>query len=157
MEEIIYSRATPEDLETIIDLRIAFLLELSGPPSSESIQELKRHFRNYLERSLQDNYFIVYLARCGNDIAGIGGMVIREQPGSFKNPGGKVGYIMNMYTVPSFRKKRIGSNILRLLRVDAGKMGIVAFELHATEQGENMYRQDGFVKYGETTYRKYMG
>jgi predicted acetyltransferase len=154
-EEIIYSGATPDDLQTIIDLRLIFASEFSGQQTMEAVQEFRNRNREYVQRSIQNNSFIAYLARYGNEIAGIGGMVLREQPGSFKNPSGKVGYIFNMYTFPQFRRRGICSEILRLLLDQAGRMGIVAFELHASEQGEFVYKQNGFEKHSEPTYRKY--
>ncbi|MBL0105510.1 MAG: GNAT family N-acetyltransferase [Bacteroidetes bacterium] len=48
-------------------------------------------------------------------IAGHGVLVYRRQPGNFQNPKGKVGYIMNMYTIPSFRRKGICTTILKAL------------------------------------------
>lgn len=154
-EEIIYSKASLADLPTLVNLRLIFAKEFSGQQTAEAIQEFKNHNGKYLERSIKNNSFIAYLARCGNEIAGVGGMVIREQPGNFKNPSGKVGYIFNMYTFPSFRRKGICSEILKLLLEQAGRMGIVAFELHASEQGEFVYKQNGFEKHSEPTYRKY--
>jgi GNAT superfamily N-acetyltransferase len=61
-----------------------------------------------------------------------------------------------MYTVPEFRRMGISSNILNRL-VDTGKeMGITAFELHATEVGEHVYKKNGFLIHNEPTYRKFM-
>ncbi len=153
--EIIYSRATLDDLQTIVNLRLVFASEFAGQQTAKAIQELKNFNQEYLERSIQNNSFIAYLARQGSEIAGIGGMVLREQPGNFKNPSGKVGYIFNMYTFPQFRRRGICSHILRLLLEQASRMGIVAFELHASEQGEFVYKQNGFEKHSEPTYRKY--
>jgi predicted acetyltransferase len=156
MEEIIYSRATLNDLPTIIDLRLIFAIGFSGQQSLESVQEFKKCNQEYLEKSIQSNSFIIYLARHGNEIAGMGGIVLREQPGSFKNPTGKVGYLMNMYTFPLFRRRGICSHILKLLLEEAGRMGIMAFELHASEEGEFVYKQNGFEKHSEPTYRKFI-
>ena len=155
MEEIAYSRATLTDLQTIVNLRVIFASEFSGQQSLGSIQEFKKYNQEYLERSIQNNSFIVYLARHGGEMAGIGGMVIREQPGSFKNPTGKVGYLMNMYTFPSFRKRGICSEILKLLLAEAANMGIKAFELHASKDGESVYKQHGFEMHSEPTYRRH--
>jgi hypothetical protein len=105
---------------------------------------------------MQNNSFIVYLAKRGNEIAGMGGIVIRQQPGSFKNPSGRVGYIMNMYTFPFFRRMGICTKILNLLLTEAGLFGINAFELHASEMGEKVYELNGFVKHNEPTYRKFI-
>jgi predicted acetyltransferase len=156
MEGITYSRATISDLQTIIDLRLIFAIEFSGPQTSESIQNFKNHNQDYIQRSIQNNSFIAYLAKIGNEIAGMGGLVIREQPGNFRNPSGKVGYLFNMYTFPKFRRKGICSELLRLLLEEAGSMGIMAFELHASEEGESVYKQNGFAKHPEPTYRKYI-
>ena len=95
-------------------------------------------------------------ARHGSKIAGIGGMVLREQPGSLKNPTGKAGYIMKMYTFPSFRRLGICSDILKLLLEEAGRLDINAFELHVSEMGEFVYVQNGFKKHNEPTYRKFI-
>jgi predicted acetyltransferase len=154
-EEIIYSRVTLDDLQTVINLRLIFASEFSGQQSAEAIQKFKNHNREYLQRSIANNSFIAYLARYGNEMAGIGGMVFREQPGSFKNPSGKIGYVFNMYTFPQFRRRGICTDILRLLLEQADRMGVVAFELHASEQGEFVYKQNGFEKHDEPTYRKY--
>jgi predicted acetyltransferase len=156
LENITYSRATLEDLQAVVDLRVIFAIEFSGQQSLESVMEFKKYNQEYLERSIQSNSFIAFLARNGNDIAGLGGLVIREQPGSFKNPTGKVGYLMNMYTFPLFRRRGICSDILKLLIEEASRMGIIAFELHASEQGEFVYKNNGFEKHSEPTYRKYI-
>jgi GNAT superfamily N-acetyltransferase len=154
-EEIIYSRVTPDDLQIIVNLRLIFASTFSGQQTAEAIEEFKNYNQEYLQRSIQNNSFIAYLAKHGDEIAGVGGMVFREQPGNFKNPTGKVGYVFNMYTFPPFRRKGICSEILKLLLEQAGRMGIVAFELHASEQGESVYKQNGFEKHSEPTYRKY--
>ncbi len=156
LDEITYSRATMEDLQSVIDLRLIFAIEFSGQQSPDAVLEFKKYNQQYLERSIQNNSFLVFLARHQGEIVGMGGMVIREQPGSFKNPRGKVGYIMNMYTFPLFRRRGICSAILKLLLEEAGHLGIIAFELHASEIGESVYVQNGFKKHHEPTYRKFI-
>jgi hypothetical protein len=77
-------------------------------------------------------------------------------PGNFKNPSGKWGCIMNMYTLPAYRRKGICKGILNLLVDEGKKYGITAFELHATIDGEKVYVQDGFIHHNEPTLRKYV-
>lgn len=156
MAEISYSRATIEDLQTIIGLRLIFATEFSGQQSQEAIQDFKENNQHYLEWAIQNNCFVVILAMHEREIAGVGGIVIREQPGSFKNPTGRVGYVMNMYTFPQFRRRGICSEILKLLLDEAGRLNVKAFELHASEMGEFVYRQNGFEKHSEPTYRKFV-
>jgi hypothetical protein len=83
-------------------------------------------------------------------------MMLREQPGNFKNPSGKWAYIMNMYTYPSFRRLGICTGILKALTDEASLNNITAIELHATKNGELVYVQNGFVIHNEPTYRKFI-
>jgi len=160
MNEITYYKADQNNIQTLIDLRIEFLTEVQhecffGEASAQSIKMLKRDLADYLLKSL-NNTCIFYLAKDGNEDVGVGGIVIREHPGSFKNPSGKFGYIMNMYTVPSFRKRGICTNILNLLIDEAKESGIVFFQLHASKQGEPIYRNNGFEIHNEPTYDKHI-
>ena len=91
---------------------------------------------DYFSKATVDGTCISFIAKSGNEIAGIGSVHIREMPGNFKNPSGKWGYIMNMYTVPEFRRFGICTAILKELIDASTKAGATAFELHATESGQ---------------------
>lgn len=155
MTQITYHKATPTDVEILVDNRMLFALELSGAQPQEAIDALKIQTTAYFSKATSENTCISFIAKCGNEVAGIGSVMVREQPGNFKNPSGKWGYIMNMYTVPAFRRKGVCKGILNALVEDGLKSGITAFELHATKEGELVYAQNGFEFFKEPTYRKY--
>jgi len=73
-------------------------------------------------------------------------MVVREQPGNFEIPNGKTGYILNMYTIKEYRKNGIGSMLFQKLIDEARLMGLAKIELHATKDGEPVYRKFGFIE-----------
>lgn len=155
MDYILYSEATAADCKHLAKYRIAFLTELMGPQTDECVQTVTKELENYFSRAIDDKEYVGWLARHNGEIVGTGGMALRAQPGNFRNPTGRTGYIMNMYTVPAYRKQGICSALLAKL-VDAGKaMGIDTFELHATTDGAPVYEKHGFVKHHEPTYRKY--
>lgn len=156
MLEITYHRASLTDVQTLVDYRIEFLLCLMGPQTTDAITELKRNLYNYFNETLLNNNYISYIAKHGNEIVGIGGMALRVQPGSIKNPTGKFGYLLGMYTIPLYRRKGICSKILDLLIAEGKNSGVTAFELHATKDGEYVYTQHGFEPHIEPTYRKYI-
>jgi len=142
--QIDYSLATIHDIPALIALRIEFLTELFGEQSSENILALANQLATYFDKHITDGTYYCYLAKSGDEIAGIGGIIIRERPGGFKPNSGLTGYILNMYTKEGFRKMGIGKEILHRL-VSLGKnLGIGQVELHATEQGESLYRNYGF-------------
>ena len=156
MKNITYHKATRDDIETLVDNRIKFAIELSGEQTAEAISTLKIQMTDYFSRAITKNKCISFIAKCDGEIAGIGSVQIREQTGNFKNPSGKWGYIMNMYTIPVFRRNGICKDILNKLITEAVKLGITAFELHATKEGELVYKQNGFEIHNEPTYRKFL-
>ena len=155
MQNITYHKATQTDLQTLVDMRIAFSIELMGTQTQVDINNLKTQLANYFTQAINQTCF-AYIAKQNNLVVGIGELIVRTQPGNFKNPTGIVGYLMNMYTLPAFRKQGICAQILNQLINDAKQKGITLFELHATQAGENVYVQNGFKKHTEPTYRKYI-
>jgi predicted acetyltransferase len=155
MNTITYNRATQADVETLVENRILFALELNGEQPQEKVDALRKQMTAYFLKATLDNSCISFIAMCDQQVAGIGSVHLREVPGNFKNPSGKWGYIMNMYTVPAFRRKGICKGILNALMEDATKLGAMVFELHATEEGEFVYKQNGFEIHNEPTYRNF--
>ena len=153
--EIIYHKATPEDAILLADYRIRFATELSGPQSEETVVALHNQLKKYFKDAAAKNLCVSFIAKCDGKVAGIGSMVYREMPGGFKIVSGKWGYIMNMYTLPEFRRRGICRSILNLLVEEGKKNGVGAFELHATSEGEFVYKQSGFLKHSEPTYRMF--
>lgn len=153
--EISFYKAGVDDVPILVDNRILFAFELGGEQPKEKVEVLKTQMTNYFTKATADQSCISIIAKCGEEIAGIGTLHIRELPGNFKNPSGKWGYIMNMYTVPQYRRKGICKSILNLLVEEGKKLGITAFELHATKAGEMVYLQEGFSIHIEPTLRKY--
>ena len=152
---ISYHKASKDDVATLVENRILFALELSGSQNEDVIQQLRTQMTNYFTKATEDNSCISFIAKSNEKVAGIGSVHLKEMPGNFKNPSGKWGYIMNMYTIPEFRRNGICKNILNLLVEEGQKIGVTAFELHATEEGEKVYTQEGFVHHNEPTLRKF--
>ncbi|MCC7025402.1 MAG: GNAT family N-acetyltransferase [Saprospiraceae bacterium] len=154
LSNITYHRATQSDIHTLVDYRILFALELSGNQDEDLVQFLRKQMTSYFTNATADHSCISFIAQCDGKVAGIGSVHFRQMPGNFKNPSGKWGYIMNMYTISEFRRKGICKHILNLLVAEGRKYGVTAFELHATEAGEKVYIQEGFIQHKEPTLRK---
>lgn len=156
MNEINYYKATVVDVTDLVENRIAFALELSGEQPIDKINELRKQMMHYFSDATVNGECISILAKCNKEVAGIGTLHIRQLPGNFKNPTGKWGYVMNMYTVPKYRRRGICKDILNALVKEGEKVGVAAFELHATKEGEFVYVQNGFLIHEEPTYRKFL-
>jgi ribosomal protein S18 acetylase RimI-like enzyme len=139
-------RATKSDIETIIEYRITFLKERHGNQALELESRLRQSLRQYFTKSLKDDSFVSWIVEYENKPIGFSGMVIREQPGSFEIPSGKTGYILNMFTLKEYRRNGIGSILFQKLMEEAKQKNLDKIELHATSDGEPIYKQFGLVK-----------
>lgn len=155
MNQISYRRAEQPDVPILTEYRIRFALELSGPQAEEKVIQLRRQLSDYFNHTMNKDCISV-IAECEGEVAGIGSVMLRQTPGNFRNPSGKWGYIMNMYTNPAFRRHGVCRNILNLLVKLANEQGATAMELHATKEGEMVYTKEDFVLHSEPTYRKFL-
>jgi GNAT superfamily N-acetyltransferase len=156
MKKISYQIATISDIELLVQSRIDFLEDHWGKQEPSSVEKLRPELKKYFSTAIASGEYIAIMALNENKLIAVGGVVLRWQPGSFKIPEGKIGYIMNMYTIPEFRKQGISSAILDLLLEESKKRGYTVFELHATKSGEPVYIKNGFYKHSEPTYRKFI-
>ena len=150
-----YIKATAADIDAVVEMRMLFSIEYAGVQSPEVEVQLRQNLSDYFIKELDKNY-LCWFAKVDGEVASIAGMVIRINPGNVKNPSGIWGYIMNVYTLPKYRRMGLSKNILERLVESAKERGITAFELHATKDGEPVYQKAGFEKFGEPTYRKYL-
>jgi GNAT superfamily N-acetyltransferase len=155
--EIQYYLATEEDIPLLIQYRVEFMYEFMyefvKEVAANDVETLKNNLDIYLRRAIPAKIFIAWYARCGDAFAGMGGIIIREMAPNILNLTGMQGYIVNMYTLPQFRKQGISSSILSRLIDSAKEQGVTSFELHASPSGEPVYIKRGFKLHGEPTYR----
>ncbi len=155
MYSIDYQRLTFNDIEDFVELRIMFALEIAGVQPIEKVNAVRQQLIDYFTKATANNTCISYLARHEGKIVGIGSVHLIDRPGNFKNISGKWGYIMNMFTMPNYRRKGISNRILNELMTAAVDCGVTAFELYATPTGEFVYTKNGFELFKVPSYRRY--
>ena len=143
--ELIYHRATAEDLEVLTKTRAVVLREANGLPGDADLSAVEAQTREYYRRALADGSYVAYLVYDGEALVGAGGVSYFQVTPTCKNPSGKKAYIMNMYTAPSHRRRGIAWHTLDLLVKEARRAGAVV-SLEATAAGRPMYEKYGFVK-----------
>lgn len=140
---IIYRMATMDDLESLVDLRAAFLAEPVG--ADPSYPPLLEALRLYFASALPTGEFMGYLAIAEGQVVATSGMVIHRHPPRPSNLTGYEAYVMNMYTLPAWRGRGIATALLGNLIALAGKKGCQRLSLHATSVGRPIYTKAGFV------------
>ncbi len=132
---ITFHKATFDEISILVDYRIRFALELTGEQPEDKIEALKIQMKNFFSKAIAENTCISFIAKCDDNVAGIGSVHFREMPGNFKNPSGKWGYIMNMYTLPEYRRKGVCKGILNALVEEGKKKWNYRFELARNKKG----------------------
>lgn len=80
-------------------------------------------------------------------IVGTSGMVVWQIPARYGGvESGKLGYLLNFYTVPEARRKGIGTRLLNELIKEAKLLGLKDLRPHASKDGIDIYRKAGFVE-----------
>jgi len=65
-------------------------------------------------------------------------------PPNYSNQSGKVAYIMNMYTLPEYRRQGVAAELLKRTIEGAKACGYSKITLHATDMGRPLYEKFGF-------------
>ena len=145
-DKINYRRANIDDVEVLIDYRVRFLNELFNRPEDDETEILRKTLREYFSEAIPSNDFIAWLAEYNGKIIGTSGMVVWQMPARYGGlESGKLGYILNLYTIPEARRKGICTRLLNELIKEAKSLGLKYLHLHASEDGISIYRKAGFV------------
>lgn len=151
---ITYRRATEEDIDILVKTRIEFLYEAVEIFKGRPPEELENTLEEYFIESIQTEEFIGWLAFNDEEMVATSGISFYRVPPTFNNLTGQIGYIMNMYTKPEWRRKGIGSKLFEKLIEEAKKKNIVKLVLHATDDGKPLYEKYGFeTKHTEMTFK----
>ncbi len=149
IHNLICKRITTDHIPQLIALRLEFLISLKGEQPQDKVDALTQHLHQYYSKALPAEAFVGWIAWEGEQAVGVGGLIVREQPGHFDWPDGKLGYILNMYTIPAYRKQGICSEILQHMIAYSKEHGLSRLELHASAEGEPVYRKYDFKEHTE--------
>jgi GNAT superfamily N-acetyltransferase len=154
-EKITYRELNNDEISILVDYRILFLRELQGEQSIDTELILRKNLSAYFEKAINEKSFIALIAEIDSKPVGFGGMVIQQIPGNFKLINGLEGYILSMYTLPEYRKNGIAGGILDELLKKGKELGLGKLYLHASNDGINLYKQNGFIETDMPVLEKY--
>jgi GNAT superfamily N-acetyltransferase len=105
---------------------------------------LRQSLCDYFQATLATGEFQAWLATANGQIVGTSGLVYMSRPPSYNNLSGRDAYIMNMYTLPAWRGRGIGTALFQQVLDEIRTSGSGKVLLHATEQGRALYEKFGF-------------
>jgi GNAT superfamily N-acetyltransferase len=145
-DKIIYRRAELKDAAVLAEHRIIFIHGVFNTKANKKTEQLRTELIQYFNQAIPNKTFVAWLAEYENKIIATSGLAIWQAPLTYSGLGkkGKRGDILNMYTLPKFRKNGIASVLLDKLILDARKLNLEYVGLHATEDGIRIYKNKGF-------------
>jgi GNAT superfamily N-acetyltransferase len=152
-DEITVRPATVADVPDLVRLR-RVMFEAMGFDDPAQLGAADAAAGAYFAEAIPAGQFHGWLAVTSTGMAvGSGGVVIDQHPPGPTNLSGRVGYIMNLVTVPRYRRRGIARRIMHVMLEWLTEQGIRCMALHATEMGRPLYRELGFVDSNEMCSR----
>jgi GNAT superfamily N-acetyltransferase len=140
-------RAGVEDASELTRLRAQMFIDMGRDPAildQDWHQRATEHFRARLAEPDLFGAFVVDRPDGGLAAVAIGW--INHHLVGTTNPGARVGYVANMCTDPAFRRRGYGRATLVTLLDWMRSNGIGTVDLHASPDGEHLYRAMGFAE-----------
>ncbi|MDL2224811.1 GNAT family N-acetyltransferase [Eubacteriales bacterium OttesenSCG-928-M02] len=152
MGEITYRQGTLQDVDFLVENRLAFI---GVTPDEREYPLIKGNTFLYFHNGLTKRECQVLLAESEGEIVGVGVIFYYNSVPNKQNPWGKNAYITSMNVAESYRRQGIGSRILEGLMALAKEKGYSVIMLQATEMGKPLYEKYGFEKgYTRMVYRE---
>ncbi|WMJ88841.1 GNAT family N-acetyltransferase [Anaerocolumna sp. MB42-C2] len=138
-----YRKATLPDIDILTNMRVEMLCEERALSNSQR-NLMKENTKQFLVDGMTNKSLISWIALNSQNIVSMGCINFFSFPPNDWCPNGKTAYIGNVYTLPDFRRKGIGSNIVSHLIEEAKQYQCQRILLNTTEMGRPLYEMHGF-------------
>lgn len=154
--DIKFCEATINDIDELIRLRIAYMVDDFGSISDYEEECMKKQLPDYFERKLGDE-LIAFIAKDGDKVVSAVYLHIIEIPANSVLLNGIYGDVLSVYTEPEYRGKGLCTQLMKNLLEYGKKRGLGRIDLSATKEGYPVYRKVGFEekesRYTEMRYK----
>jgi len=147
---VVVRRATAADLATIVELRLAMMIEItelrrvSGAPTDPlDLAALRPPNERWIAEHL-DRDFLAWLAEIDDrPVGSVGLLWFSHPPGPTSAPGTEA-YLLNVYTRPEARRMGLARALMERAIEAAREAGVKRVWLRTSEAGRPLYESLGF-------------
>jgi GNAT superfamily N-acetyltransferase len=123
------------------------MFEDMGHATPEGIGVHDRAFPRWVMREMKAGRFVSFLVETEEGkLVGGGSLWLREVQPYPGFPGGKVPYLMSMYTEPGHRGKGVGTMVVKTAIAWCRKRGYPSITLHSSRMGRPLYSKMGWKR-----------
>lgn len=142
---ITYRKAVHADMDVILALRMGYMKETHPNLDSGTVEKMRRQIPGYFQEHLNRD-IIVYLAEDNGRAAGCVFFVLINKPASPLFITGKTGTLMNVFTLPEYRRQGIAKKLVSMA-IEEGKDNDLSYiDLRSTQAGYPLYQSTGFTE-----------
>jgi len=138
--------ATLKDVDELLRQRHRMFGEL-GRADSRAIEVHDEAFPRWVRREMKAKRIVCFLVETEKGrVVGGGSVWLREVQPYPGFSGGKVPYLMSMYTEPAYRRKGVGSLVVRQAITWSRRHGYSSITLHGSRYGRPLYLKLGWKR-----------
>ncbi|NDJ74876.1 MAG: GNAT family N-acetyltransferase [Chloroflexi bacterium] len=138
-------RGTPADAHIVTKHRRLMFIDM-GYTDPQKLDAMDAAFVPWVrERLARDEYLAWLAVSPEGDVVSSAGLYIREFPPHPEDMSERQGYILNVYTVPDYRRRGFAGQLVRAVVRWCRDSGINRVTLNYTEAGRPIYERLGFT------------
>jgi len=131
------------DVDALTTLRLEYLIEDNGSLEHSDAEMIRINLPGYIREHLKKDLF-AYVIREDDTIVSCAFLLIVMKPMSPAFINGKTATVLNVYTLPAYRRRGYARMLMNAMIADAKELNIDVIELKATADGYDLYRSVGF-------------
>ncbi len=131
------------DIETLVKMRMTYLRYDFPETSMEELAKITASLPEYFKKHIDKDMFAFAAVEDGVVISGAF-LVVIEKPANPAFPTGKVGNVLNVFTLEEYRREGIAALVMKTLIGYAEDIRLDFLELKATSDGYPLYKKLGF-------------
>ncbi len=136
-------KAVLEDIDALVKNRIDFVQLIGNPPSSIP-EDFAQRTKNYLMDHMKDEQTLVWVAVDNGVIVSDIMVCFYDTIPMISNLSGRCGYLLNVYTLPEYRRQGLASQLIRMIIQESKERNVGKLYLNATQMGRPVYQKMGF-------------
>lgn len=142
---IVFGQADLSDIDELIRMRIAYMIDDFGSISDEEREGIENQLPDYFARKLGTE-LIAFVAKDGNRIVSVAYLHIIEMPANSILLNGLYGDVLSVYTEPEYRGQGLCTKLMNNLVAYGKEKGLGRIDLKATSEGLPIYKKVGFIE-----------
>ena len=142
---MIIRQATQTDIPALVTLRMALFCEVGELSEPLADLDLWQATSRYFSTAQAEESARSWVAEVDGEVVASATLALFVRPPYPGNLAGREGYLLNMYTLPTWRKRGMASALLDAMAAHAREQRLGKLWLHASEQGRPLYERLGFV------------